>query len=80
MQSKVSHRDVALPHAGMPAARVPFPRDPEDFEHDPRVLYSKLDNKYILEDDDGSEWDFDDATKRWIPSVRFRPPPAAWAR
>lgn len=78
MQSEVPHRGTAPPNEGMSAARVVFPREPDDFENDPRVSYSKLDKKYILEDDDGTEWEFDDVAKRWIPSVRFRPQPAAW--
>jgi hypothetical protein len=55
-----------------PPKRTPFPHAPEDFENDDRVSYSKLDNKWILEDDtDGSEWEFSDALGKWIPSVRF---------
>ncbi|KAK2858372.1 hypothetical protein FQN49_004803 [Arthroderma sp. PD_2] len=45
-----------------------FPR-PEDFDTDPRVSFSKLDNKYILETDNGEEFTYDDALKRWIPSL-----------
>jgi len=72
MQSDVPHQGIAPPNDSM------FPREPEDFERDPRVSYSKLDNKYILEDDDGTEWEFDEVGKRWIPSVRFRLQPAGW--
>lgn len=50
---------------------VAFPKTPEDFETDPRVSYSKLDNKYILENDDGTEWEFDESLQKWIPSVCF---------
>jgi len=58
---------------GIPT-RKPFPHAPEDFENDHRVSYSKLDSKWILEDDtDGSEWEFSDALGKWIPSVRFFP-------
>ncbi|KAM5458162.1 hypothetical protein MaudCBS49596_000074 [Microsporum audouinii] len=45
-----------------------FPK-PEDFDSDPRVSFSKLDNKYILETDNGEEFMYDDALKRWIPSL-----------
>ena len=47
-----------------------FPKNPEEFDADPRVSFSKLDNKFILEADDGQEYEFDDALKRWVPVVR----------
>ena len=68
--------DSKMPHRGSSASgdapvveRMAFPQAPEDFEADARVSYSKLDNKWILEDDDGSEWEFDDSKGKWIPSV-----------
>ncbi|EFE30316.1 uncharacterized protein ARB_02854 [Trichophyton benhamiae CBS 112371] len=45
-----------------------FPQ-PDEFDSDPRVSFSKLDNKYILETDNGEEYTYDDALKRWIPSL-----------
>jgi len=35
---------------------------------DDRVSYSKVDGKYILENDDGTEWEWDGAMG-WVPSV-----------
>ena len=49
--------------------RANFPQDPTEFDSDPRVSFSKLDNKFILETDDGQEFGFDDTLKRWIPTV-----------
>ncbi|KAK5714290.1 hypothetical protein LTS12_027842, partial [Elasticomyces elasticus] len=46
-----------------------FPQDPSDFDSDPRVSFSKLDDKFILEADDGQEYEYDDALKRWILTV-----------
>ena len=46
-----------------------FPQTPEQFDDDPRVSFSKLDQKWILEAEDGSEFSFDQALRRWIPSV-----------
>lgn len=46
-----------------------FPQDPSEFENDPRVSFSKLDDKYILETEDGQEFEYDSALKRWIPTV-----------
>lgn len=46
-----------------------FPQDPSEFDSDPRVSFSKLDNKFILEADDGQEYEYDNALKRWIPTV-----------
>ncbi len=55
---------------GMDQSTTSFPKTPDDFEDDPRVSYSKLDQKWILETDDGTEFEYDQALKRWIPSVR----------
>ncbi|KAL9086354.1 MAG: hypothetical protein Q9165_007140 [Trypethelium subeluteriae] len=72
-----SPRGIPPPADGLSAARVAFPRTIYDFENDPRVSFSKLDNKYILEDDDGSEWEWqggvgpnaDLGEGRWLPLV-----------
>ncbi|KAL8891471.1 MAG: hypothetical protein Q9205_000567 [Flavoplaca limonia] len=53
-----------------------FPTNPEDFDADDRISFSKLDNKFILEADDGQEFEFDDALKRWVPAVRPYTPTA----
>ncbi|KAI4248130.1 MAG: hypothetical protein L6R40_001219 [Gallowayella cf. fulva] len=50
-------------------SRPSFPTNPEDFDADDRISFSKLDNKFILEADDGQEFEFDDALKRWVPAV-----------
>lgn len=47
-----------------------FPTNPEDFDADDRISFSKLDSKFLLETDDGQEFEFDDALKRWVPAVR----------
>lgn len=46
-----------------------FPTNREEFDQDERISYSKLDNKYIAVQDDGTEYEFDEALKRWIPMV-----------
>ena len=48
-----------------------FPQNPEEFDADPRVSFSKLSNKFLLETDDGQEYEYDDALKRWVPVVRL---------
>lgn len=58
---------ATAPPAIEPAAG--FPRDPAEFDSDPRISFSKLDNKFILETEDGQEFEFDTALKRWIPKV-----------
>lgn len=50
-----------------------FPQNPEEFDADPRVSFSKLAHKFILEADNGEEFEFDDALKRWVPVVRPHP-------
>lgn len=52
------------------AALNNFPQDPSDFDSDPRISFSKLDDKFILETDDGNEFEWDTALKRWIQTVR----------
>lgn len=49
-----------------------FPQDPSEFDSDPRISFSKLDDKFILETDDGQEFEYDTALKRWIPTVCAR--------
>ncbi|OAL30938.1 hypothetical protein AYO20_08523 [Fonsecaea nubica] len=44
-----------------------LPLDPSAFDSDPRISWSKLDNKFILETDEGNEFEWDTALKRWIP-------------
>ncbi|KAI1096254.1 hypothetical protein F5B19DRAFT_438477 [Rostrohypoxylon terebratum] len=50
-----------------PAPGLTFPTNPQEFEHDERISFSKLDNKYIAVQDDGSEFEWDSQLKRWIP-------------
>ncbi|KAI2614602.1 uncharacterized protein GGS25DRAFT_472415 [Hypoxylon fragiforme] len=49
------------------APGLSFPTDPQEFEQDERISFSKLDNKYIAVQDDGSEFEWDSQLKRWIP-------------
>lgn len=49
--------------------RSGFPQSPSSFAADPRVSFSKLDNKFILETEEGNEFEWDTALKRWIPVV-----------
>ncbi len=44
-----------------------FPTNVADFDDDERISFSRLDNKYIAVQDDGTEFEFDEALKRWIP-------------
>jgi HIV Tat-specific factor 1 len=44
-----------------------FTTNPEHFDSDDRISFSEVNNKFILELDDGTEFEFDDAIKRWIP-------------
>lgn len=46
-----------------------FPVNYEDFQADSRISWSRISNKWTLEADDGSEYEFDDSLKRWIPVV-----------
>lgn len=44
-----------------------FPTDPSEFDSDDRISFSKLDRKFLLVQDDGTEFEFDEAIRRWIP-------------
>jgi hypothetical protein len=54
------------------AARKAFPRDIDLFSDDKRIAYYEDDEKYILEDEDGAEWEFLTESSRWVPTVRSR--------
>lgn len=67
-----------MPSTGSPYHSPPqllsnFPSNPEEMDADPRVSFSKLANKFILEADNGEEFEFDNALKRWVPVVRPHP-------
>ena len=55
--------------AGDEASLNRFPTDPADFDNDPRISFSKLDDKFILETEDGQEYEYDAVLRRWILSV-----------
>lgn len=63
-----ANNDLLLDDA-LSAARTAFPQTPEDFESDSRVSYSKLEQKWLLEDDDGSEWEFNESLAKWVPAT-----------
>ncbi|KAG0649719.1 Splicing factor U2AF-associated 2 [Hyphodiscus hymeniophilus] len=50
-----------------PQPSIPFPTDPSEFDSDTRISFSKLDSKFLLVQEDGTEFEFDEALKRWIP-------------
>lgn len=63
---------MAEPQDNLPPPGSSFPQNLEEFDADPRVSFSKLDQKFILEADDGQEYEYDDALKRWVPVVRLK--------
>lgn len=62
--------DIGDPIGVVDNLHTVFPKTLDQFQTDPRVSWSKLDNKWVLEDDKGDEWEFDETHERWIPSVR----------
>lgn len=62
--------------AMMPLAptREAFPTNPEDFDADDRISYSKTSETYVLEAEDGSEWEFAPKAGKWVAVVRNTPP------
>lgn len=59
---------TTAPPAPEPAIRN-FPTDPAEFDSDPRISFSKVDNKFILETEDGQEFEYDTGLKRWVLTV-----------
>jgi HIV Tat-specific factor 1 len=56
--------------AEQPAPEVwSFPTNPDEFDADDRISFSKLDNRYIAVQEDGTEYEFDGELKRWIPTI-----------
>ncbi|KAK5946956.1 hypothetical protein PMZ80_001101 [Knufia obscura] len=47
-------------------AQSDFPTEPSRFADDERVSWSKLDSKYVLETEQGGEYEWDDALRRWV--------------
>lgn len=70
MASEIPDDTSATAPAAEESSLNRFPRDPSEFDSDPRISFSKLDNKFILETEDGQEYEYDTALKRWILSVR----------
>lgn len=46
-----------------------FPTDPAAFDSDDRISFSRLDNKHIAVQDDGTEYEFDRDLRRWVPII-----------
>ncbi|GME23137.1 Nuclear mRNA splicing factor-associated [Neofusicoccum parvum] len=53
----------------MDGTRAPFPTSVEEFDADPRIAFSRSDDKWILEEDNGNEWHYDLELKRWVQPV-----------
>jgi HIV Tat-specific factor 1 len=54
----------------MATNRAPFPTNPDDFDSDTRISYSKTEKNYTLEDENGEEWEWFPRTSKWVPMVR----------
>lgn len=52
-----------------PAGPSDFPTDVSQFDSDDRISWSKLENKFILESEKGTEYGWDTALRRWVPVV-----------
>lgn len=46
-----------------------FPTDPNEFGEDERISWSKLDDKWLLETEQGTEYAWDTALRRWVQAV-----------
>lgn len=50
-----------------------FPQSPSQFDSDPRISFSKLEDKWILETDEGTEYEYVHGLKRWVTVVGTKP-------
>ncbi|KAJ5154912.1 Nuclear mRNA splicing factor-associated protein [Penicillium coprophilum] len=46
-----------------------FPTNVAEFDNDPRISFSKLDNSFLLETSDGREFLFNNILKRWVEAI-----------
>ena len=53
----------------MATNRAPFPSNPDDFDSDTRISFSKAADNYILEDENSEEWEWHSRTSKWVPMV-----------
>lgn len=53
------------------AQRTPFPTDPAEFDDDSRIAYSHPNKTYLLEDENGEEWEWLPSVSKWSKTVRF---------
>ncbi len=65
----INHLDMTDTERPSEGIQSGFPPSPSAFDADPRVSFSKLDDKFILETDEGNEFEWDTALRRWIPVV-----------
>ena len=56
------------------ATRAPLPTDPATFDADERISFSKVSNTFLLEAEDGQEFEWEHALKRWVPAVSTHNP------
>ena len=52
-----------------PPTRAPFTTNPEEFDADNRISFSRVSQKFLLETEDGEEFEWEDVLKRWVPVV-----------
>lgn len=51
-----------------------FPQEEEAFADDERISYSKESKSYILEDEEGNEWEWLQGPQKWSKTVRISRP------
>jgi HIV Tat-specific factor 1 len=60
-------------HVAPETSQSGFPQSPSEFDGDPRISFSKLEDKWILETDEGTEYEYVNGLKRWVPVVGTQP-------
>lgn len=49
--------------------RTPFPKEEEEFKNDPRIYFDKVENLYVLAEENGKEYEWNSKYSSWVEKV-----------
>lgn len=65
----IPHRGPPSLEGGVAAEQAVFPRREEEITADERVIFDALNEKYVLQEKDGKEWEWNPSSNKWIELV-----------
>lgn len=68
-ESQGPHRGIPPSDDALSAVRVVFPTTEEEFKNDVRVSFDKLSEKWMLEEDNGDEYEWNPKFAKWVPAL-----------